>query len=72
MIATVSCGTFSPPVCVKDFHLYVKQPCLQVGHSFLSQSEVPDHHIQGFVCEEALVHGGHAGWTTDVPHTEGH
>lgn len=72
LTTTVSCDTFPPLVCVKDFHLYVEQPCLQVDHSFLSQSQVPDHHIQGFVCEEALVHRGHAGWTTNVPDTECH
>lgn len=58
------------PSC--DLHLYVEQPCLQGAHSLLSQSQVPDHHIQGFVREEALVDRGHAGRTTDVPHTERH
>lgn len=57
---------------VQEFHLYVEQPCLQVGHSFLPQSQVPDDHVQGFVCEEALVHRGHAGRTTNVPDGERH
>ena len=62
-------------VCVRvraKLHLYVEQPCLQVGHSFLSQSQVPDQHVQGFISEETLVHCGHAGLTTDVPHVENH
>lgn len=54
------------------FHLDVEQPCLQVGHSLLSQGQVPDHHIQGPVSEETLVYCGHAGLTTDVPHVECH
>lgn len=54
------------------FHLNVKQPRLQVGDSLLSQSQVPDHHVQGLIGEEALVHRGHAGLTTDVPHVERH
>lgn len=68
----ISGGMFSPLGCVKDVHLYVEQPRLQVGHGLLPQSQVPDHHIQGFVCEEALVHRGHAGWTANVPDTECH
>lgn len=53
-------------------HLNVEQPELEVGHGFLPQCQVPDHHIQGLVREEALVDGGHAGWTPDVPDVELH
>lgn len=60
------------PTLSCDLYLDVEQPCLQVAHSLLSQSQVPDHHIQGFVREEALVDRGHAGRTTDVPHAECH
>lgn len=70
---------FSKSVCVfvcerkrAKSHLYIEQPCLQVGHSLLSQSQVPDHHVQGLISEETLVHCGHAGLTTDVPHVERH
>lgn len=53
-------------------HLYVEQPCLQVGHGLLSQSQVPDHYIQSFISEETLVHCGHVGLSPDVPHVEHH
>lgn len=51
-------------------HLYVEKPCLQVGHSLLSQSQVPDNHVQGLISEETLVDCGHAGRTTNIPHME--
>lgn len=51
-------------------HLDVEQPELEVGHGFLSQRQVPDHHIQCLVCEEALIDCGHAGRAPDVPHVE--
>lgn len=53
-------------------HLNVEQPELQAGHGLLPQCQVPDHHVQGLVREEALVDSGHAGWAPDVPHVEFH
>lgn len=55
-----------------DVHLDVEQPCLQVGHGLLSQSQVPGDHVQGLVREEALVDRRHAGLAADVPHVERH
>lgn len=53
-------------------HLDIEQPELEVGHGFLSQGQVPDHHIQGLVREEALVDGGHAGRAPNVPDVKLH
>ena len=53
-------------------HLDVEKPELKVGHSLLPQCQVPNHHIQGLVREEALVDRGHAGGATDVPDVELH
>lgn len=53
-------------------HLDIEQPELEVGYGFLPQCQVPDHHIQGLVCEEALIDRGHAGRAPDVPDVELH
>lgn len=53
-------------------YLDIEQPELEVGHGFLSQGQVPDHHIQGLVREEALVDGGHAGRAPNVPDVKLH
>lgn len=51
-------------------HLDVEQPELEAGHGLLPQRQVPDHHVQGLVGEEALVDCGHAGGAADVPDGE--
>lgn len=53
-------------------HLDVEQPELEAGHGFLPQRQVPDHHVQRLVCEEALIDSGHAGRAPDVPDVELH
>lgn len=52
--------------------LDAEQPGLQVGHGFLSQSQIPDHHKQSLIREETLVYRRHAGRAANVPHAEGH
>lgn len=52
-------------------YLDVEQPCLQISHSFLSQSQIPQHQVQSLIGEETLVHCGHTGLATDLPHVEG-
>lgn len=59
-------------VCLNEQYLNAKQPCLQVGHSLFSQSQVPNHQVQGLIGEEALVDCGHAGLAPNVPHVEHH
>lgn len=53
-------------------YLDIEKPCLQVGHSLLTQSQVPDHQVQRLVSEETLVHCRHAGLAANVPYIEGH
>lgn len=55
-----------------SLYLDVEQPGLQTGHSLLPHGQVPHHHIQGLVSEEALIDSGHAGLPPHVPHVEGH